>query len=127
MIIKGKCAPTIKTVGAVGDIYVDEKNGNRYRCIYSCIIGGEVDCEWEPDKIEYGVKLVLPEKVVAKFDKELVEVGPDIDENSKPDESKIAELVKTIDKPTPKPHYNNQPQQKRKYTNYRKENYNGKN
>ena len=115
MKINGKGAPTSKTVGAIGDIYVDTRNGNRYRCTMAYKSCGEIECEWEPDKDIIPLTAfqnAMSDKVVAvKFEDDVVKTV------DKP-------VDKPIEKPE-KPQYNNQPQ--RQYTKYRKENNHGKN
>lgn len=112
-VIKGKGAPTGKTVGAVGDTYIDTRRGDVYKCMFAYSVGDVSDYEWEVTASNAPVKLV--------------EVGPDINENDKIAE-KLAPYVKEelAKHSAPKIPYNNKPQQ-RKYTKYRKENYNGKN
>lgn len=45
--IKKNGAPTIKTIGAVGDIYTDISTGAQYKCTGSYGIAGQIECEWK--------------------------------------------------------------------------------
>ena len=51
-IIKGNGAPTRKTLGALGDIYIDSSTGKRYKCMfaYRSDSDNDFDCEWKEMK-----------------------------------------------------------------------------
>jgi hypothetical protein len=44
--IKGHGVPGGHIEGAVGDIYVDERTGLKYRCTYAGRLNGKLTCEW---------------------------------------------------------------------------------
>lgn len=44
--IKGHGVPGGHIEGAVGDIYVDERTGLKYRCTYAGGLNGKLTCEW---------------------------------------------------------------------------------
>lgn len=82
--IKGTGAPTRKTLGAVGDIYTDDKTGRQYKCTFAYRSDDKIDfdCEWTPVKnkkipvVEAAVKNDIPKEKVAeestKIDKPVV-------------------------------------------------------
>ena len=45
--IKNNGAPTMKTKGAVGDVYTDISTGAQYKCTGSYGIGGQTEYEWK--------------------------------------------------------------------------------
>ena len=45
--IKNNGAPTMKTKGAVGDVYTDISTGTQYKCTGSYGIGGQTEYEWK--------------------------------------------------------------------------------
>ena len=45
--IKNNVAPTMKTKGAVGDVYTDISTGAQYKCTGSYGIGGQTEYEWK--------------------------------------------------------------------------------
>ena len=45
--IKNNGAPTMKTKGAVGDVYTDILTGAQYKCTGSYGIGGQTEYEWK--------------------------------------------------------------------------------
>ena len=45
--IKNNGAPTMKTKGAVGDVYIDISTGAQYKCTGSYGIGGQTEYEWK--------------------------------------------------------------------------------
>ena len=57
--IKQKGAPTNKTPGAVGDIYVDLETGVEYKCTfaYQGPFLDELECVWRPTGKTIAVKL----------------------------------------------------------------------
>ena len=85
--IKGTGAPTRKTLGAVGDIYTDNKTGRQYKCTFAYRSDDKIDfdCEWTPVKnkkipvVEAAVKNDIPKEKVAE-------------ESTKIDESEVKEI-----------------------------------
>ena len=45
--IKKNGAPTMKTIGALGDVYTDISTGAQYKCTGSYNIGGQLEYEWK--------------------------------------------------------------------------------
>ena len=71
--IKNNGAPTMKTKGAVGDVYMDISTGAQYKCTGSYGIGGQTEYEWK--KLNNAVEKeesidVKPEEVAVKQPKE---------------------------------------------------------
>lgn len=52
--IKGSGRPTRKTVGGVGDIYMDVSTGKRYKCIAAYGVSGDYDYQWKPMTNPFG-------------------------------------------------------------------------
>lgn len=85
--IKGTGAPTRKTLGAVGDIYTDNKTGRQYKCTFAYRSDDKIDfdCEWTPVKnkkipvVEAAVKNDIPKEKV-------------VEESTKIDESAVKEI-----------------------------------
>lgn len=97
--IKNNGAPTMKTIGAVGDIYIDISTGTQYKCTGSYNIGGQIDCEWKllPKKDgEVKITPVIEEKP-AEEAKEVVE--PEVTPDAEPES---AEEVKEVVEEKPK-------------------------
>ena len=97
--IKNNGAPTMKTIGAVGDIYTDISTGTQYKCTGSYNIGGQIDCEWKllPKKDgEVKITPVIEEKP-AEEAKEVVE--PEVTPDAEPEP---AEEVKEVAEEKPK-------------------------
>lgn len=97
--IKNNGAPTMKTIGAVGDIYTDILTGTQYKCTGSYNIGGQIDCEWKllPKKDgEVKITPVIEEKP-AEEAKEVVE--PEVTPDAEPES---AEEVKEVVEEKPK-------------------------
>ena len=46
--LKGNGVPTRKTIGAIGDIYVDENTGIQYKCTFAYRSENDAafDCQW---------------------------------------------------------------------------------
>ena len=74
--IKKNGAPTMKTIGALGDVYTDISTGAQYKCTGSYNIGGQLEYEWEKmQKAE--VEPAEPEIVdVTEPETEVVEEEP---------------------------------------------------
>lgn len=49
-IIKQKGAPNRNTKGSIGDIYIDTKTGNAYKCTFAYMVNGQCDCSWALDE-----------------------------------------------------------------------------
>lgn len=97
--IKNNGAPTMKTIGAVGDIYTDISTGTQYKCTGSYNIGGQIDCEWKPLQKKDGEVKITPviEEKPAEEAKEVVE--PEVTSDAEPEP---AEEVKEIAEEKPK-------------------------
>lgn len=95
--LTGVGAPTRKTQGAIGDIYIDTKTKQEYICTFAYKSGNdeELECEW---KKRTSVKKVQTSSIYGEFKKE--EKKPDIPlEDIVLDEK----VPKTIEEPvTPK-------------------------
>lgn len=61
--INGTGAPTRKTRGAIGDIYIDSDSGQQYKCTFAYCLNGDddFDCEWRQIK---GCKTEIPKPPV---------------------------------------------------------------
>lgn len=81
--IKNNGAPTMKTKGAVGDVYTDISTGAQYKCTGSYGIGGQTEYEWK--KLNNTVEKEEP-------------VGP-IDAN--PEKTEEAAVEQSIEKEEP--------------------------
>lgn len=74
--IRKEGAPTKKTEGVVGDIYIDTATGIEYKCTFSYRdpFFKELECEWRPTGNRYpkGMRpeAVLAEEVIPKQSKE---------------------------------------------------------
>lgn len=68
--ITGSGVPTKETAGYIGDIYEDTSTGKEYICVFSCVIGDSIDCEWEEaptnSKTEESDVKISPEKIENK-------------------------------------------------------------
>lgn len=67
-IHKGKGAPTINTVGAIGDRYVDTDTGNQYRCTFSYSTGSQSEYGWKLMKEAVDIPKNEPEVSVMHID-----------------------------------------------------------
>jgi hypothetical protein len=66
-VIKQKGVPTRKTKGAVGDIYINTQNGDKYKCTFAYNDGVNWECTWYPvdkDAVVKEEKVVEPKQPV---------------------------------------------------------------
>lgn len=64
--IKGHGVPGGHIEGAVGDIYVDERTGLKYRCTYAGRLSGKLTCEWANTGERAEIKSQKPQQKAAK-------------------------------------------------------------
>lgn len=84
-VLKKRGAPTKKTVGAVGDIYIDKVTGNKYKCTFAYSdVHGNKDCDWK--LIENNSEEVIEEieEEVVVEDPVVIEDIPTKEEATKP-------------------------------------------
>ena len=124
-MINGNGAPTRKTHGAIGDIYIDNETGAKYECIFSYrdISGTEFDCQWE--KIEDGEPVVEPKTEESEKEPAIVPqvtvVEPEsekgVKEPEKEEPKEPEKGNKQIQRPT---HQNNNPNRTNYHQQYNK-------
>lgn len=90
--LNGTGAPTRKTIGAIGDIYTDNKTGKRYKCTfaYRSDKDGSFDCEWNELKTN---KTQKEEKEKINNVQNEVKEEPKIQESESKDEDSKEEDV----------------------------------
>lgn len=64
--IKGHGVPGGHIEGAVGDIYVDEHTGLKYKCTYAGRLNGKLTCEWTNTGERAEIKSQRPQQKVVK-------------------------------------------------------------
>lgn len=74
--IKGSGGPTRKTVGAVGDIYMDVSTGKRYKCTAAYGVSGEYDYQWKPITNPFGKSGEETKEEVKPVQKEVSKPAP---------------------------------------------------
>lgn len=99
--IKNNGAPTMKTIGAVGDIYTDISTGTQYKCTGSYNIGGQIDCEWKLLPKKDGEVKITPDPEPAEEVKEVSE--PVVEPNPEPEVvEEVKEEAKEVAEEKPK-------------------------
>ena len=93
--IKNNGAPTMKTKGAVGDVYTDISTGAQYKCTGSYGIGGQTEYEWK--KLNSTVEKEEPEEPIDVEPEEVANEQPVAKEESV-DEQPKEELPKQENK-----------------------------
>ena len=117
--IKKNGAPTMKTIGALGDVYTDISTGAQYKCTGSYNIGGQLEYEWKKlnNTLEKEESVDMkPEKPEEVVDEQPVETEEPIDEKS---EEVVEEQPKEEPKQEKKNHnqQNNRPNNRTDYAN----------
>ena len=117
--IKKNGAPTMKTIGALGDVYTDISTGAQYKCTGSYNIGGQLEYEWKKlnNTLEKeGSVDMNPEKPEEVVDEQPVEAEEPIDEKT---EEVVEEQPKEEPKQEKKNHnqQNNRPNNRTDYAN----------
>ena len=111
--IKKNGAPTMKTIGALGDVYTDISTGAQYKCTGSYNIGGQLEYEWKKlnNTVEKEESVDMnPEKPEEVVDEQPVETEEPIDEKSE-------EVVEEQPKAEPKQEKKNHNQQNNRQNN----------
>ena len=111
--IKKNGAPTMKTIGALGDVYTDISTGAQYKCTGSYEISGQTEYEWK--KLNNAVEKeesvdMKPEKTEEVVDEQPVETEEPIDEKSE-------EVAEEQPKEEPKQEKKNHNQQNNRQNN----------
>ena len=104
-IHKGEGAPSVKTVGAIGDKYIDVNTGNQYKCTFTySSSSGQSEYWWKLQKEEVDIPNV--ETVLSAQQINVVEeqfVTPVVDEVTKESEPEpnpdVNETVEKADAP----------------------------
>ena len=111
--IKKNGAPTMKTIGALGDVYTDISTGAQHKCTGSYNIGGQIEYEWKKlnNTLEKEESVDMnPEKPEEVVDEQPVETEEPIDEKSE-------EVVEEQPKEEPKQEKKNHNQQNNRPNN----------
>lgn len=111
--IKKNGAPTMKTIGALGDVYTDISTGAQYKCTGSYNIGGQLEYEWKKlnNTLEKEESVDMdPEKPEEVVNEQPVETEEPIDEKSE-------EVVEEQPKEEPKQEKKNHNQQNNRPNN----------
>lgn len=64
--INGHGVPGGNIEGAVGDIYIDERTGLKYKCTYAARLNGKLTCEWANTGEMAAIKSQKPQQKVVK-------------------------------------------------------------
>lgn len=93
--IKNNGAPTILTIGALGDVYTDISTGTQYKCTGSYNIAGHVEYEWKQLPKKDGEVKITPDPEPVEEVKEVSEpvVEPEVTPDAEPEP---AEEVKEV-------------------------------
>lgn len=89
--IKNNGAPTMKTKGAVGDVYTDISTGAQYKCTGSYGIGGQTEYEWK--KLNNTVEKEEPEEPEEPINVTPVEVADEQSVEKEPIDVKPEEVA----------------------------------
>lgn len=111
--IKKNGVPTMKTIGALGDVYTDISTGAQYKCTGSYNIGGQLEYEWKKlnNTLEKEESVDMdPEKPEEVVNEQPVETEEPIDEKSE-------EVVEEQPKEEPKQEKKNHNQQNNRPNN----------
>lgn len=111
--IKKNGVPTMKTIGALGDVYTDISTGAQYKCTGSYNIGGQLEYEWKKlnNTLEKEESVDMdPEKPEEVVNEQPVETEEPIDEKSE-------EVVEEQPKEEPKQKKKNHNQQNNRPNN----------
>lgn len=93
--IKKNGAPTMKTIGVLGDVYTDISTGAQYKCTGSYNIGGQIEYEWKQLPKKDGEVKITPDPEPVEEVKEVSEpvVEPEVTPDAEPEP---AEEVKEV-------------------------------
>lgn len=105
--IKKNDAPTMKTIGALGDVYTDISTGAQYKCTGSYEISGQTEYEWK--KLNNAVEKEEPVDMNPEKPEEVVDEQPV--ETEEPIDEKSEEVVEEQPKEEPKQEKKNHNQQ----------------
>lgn len=123
--IKNNGAPTMKTKGAVGDVYTDISTGAQYKCTGSYGIGGQTEYEWK--KLNSTVEKEEPEEPInvtpvevadeQSVEKEPIDVKPEEVAVEQPKEELPKQENRNLNQNPNRNKSNNRPNNRTDYSN----------
>lgn len=103
-IIKGEGAPTRKTTGAIGDIYIDTNTKKRYKCVFAYRSDdySDFDCDWKEVKTDKIQTSSLYEEIKNESVEEVKEEPKDEPEVEVKADIPVKESISPVNQEAPK-------------------------